>query len=120
LSTFAGGELNRTVVSYEGIAASLPGGDCRATGLLNVQAERSYFEGVRDSSNPNGSVVVETQRKTVPAGVSVPIDIDGPRRQWHRVFAFSAADVGLQASFRGLGTNFSIGGDRIGVFVRVD
>lgn len=121
ISSFTSGGLDRTVFAFAGMAGALPGGDFRATGRLEIQSERSYFKGVRDPGNENANgQLVTTEREVVPAGSSLPVHVDGPRRKWLRVFQFSNVSGDLRQSFRGMGLNVGTGAETLALWMRVD
>lgn len=86
-------------VLFDGLAGTLPGGNFRLKATLEV----SSFTGGLDKSK-----------------VKIPIDVDGRRGMWVKMFAFKAGSVGLVAKLRGLGLSINGSGDTVAVFVRVD
>jgi hypothetical protein len=86
-------------VQFDGMASRLPGGFFRLQANLSVSA----FERGLDRSV-----------------VTVPLDLDGWRGEWVKVFQFQTVSAGLRASFKGMGLNLNAGGDQVAVYARVD
>jgi hypothetical protein len=86
-------------IEFEGIAASLPGGNFRMNATLTVSA---FTQSIDRSL------------------ITVPIDMDGARGRWLKIFQFRAISGGVVASLRGMGLRVNGSGDNIAVFVRVD
>lgn len=87
-------------VQYEGVAAVLPGGFCRVDAKLSVS---SFLSGLGAER----------------AVVDVPIQADGLRGTWVRVFQLTGADANVRASLRDLGFQLQGGADCVVVFIRV-
>jgi hypothetical protein len=86
-------------VQVDCVSGVLPMGKCRLSGTLVVS---SFDEG------------------TAKSGVTVPLDLDGERGGWIKVFTFRTLSAGMTASFRKMGLKLSGGADEIDVYLRVD
>jgi len=87
-------------IEYSGMAGTLPGGRCRASGLLSLSA----FSGTG------------TERSTQ----SVPIEIDGERGKWMQVLRFQSGNADAAVIFRNLGLSIGVSGEWLSVWFRID
>lgn len=88
-------------VTYSGIAGLIPGSKMRLHGALEV----SSFTG---ESGLDRSVI------------AIPVQVDGPRREWVKVFEYQSLDANAKLAFRNLGLSLGAGASAVAVYVRLD
>jgi len=97
-------ESGRKTVSaglqLDALAARLPGGYARIDGTLSVSA----FVG----------------RSADKSEISIPLQLDAVRFEWHRVCVIRGADISAALALRHFGFEFSSGADAVEVLVRVE
>ena len=87
-------------LTYQGIAATIPGMMMRINGTLTV----SSFTGITGLDTNN---------------ITVPIDVDAPRCEWIPIFRFITLDANAALIFKRLGLSLGAGASIVTVSVKV-